>query len=37
MGNTWETSGYPAAPNHIGVNASANAGSITLNPKEGCR
>lgn len=36
-GNTWESTGFSSAPNRITLTAKANAGSITLNPKEGCR
>jgi hypothetical protein len=35
-GSTWETANYASAANRISLTTSANAGSITLNPKEGC-
>jgi hypothetical protein len=36
-GTTWETSNYASATSRISLTTSANAGSITLNPKDGCR
>ena len=36
-GNTWESSNYGSAANRISLTTSANARSITLNPKDGCR
>ncbi len=36
-GNTWESSDYPSATSRITLSTSANAGSLTLNPKDGCR
>ena len=36
-GNTWESPGYASAGARIDLSASANAGSITLNPEGGCR
>jgi hypothetical protein len=35
-GSTWESPGYGAASARITLSATANAGSITLNPKDGC-
>ena len=35
-GNTWTSPGYDAATVRIDLAASANAGSITLNPEAGC-
>jgi len=34
--STWTTPGYDAAPIHIDLDVSANLGSITLNPEDGC-
>ena len=36
-GSTWESPNYASATNRINLTTSANAGSITLNPKDGCR
>jgi len=36
-GNTWASPDYASATNRITLTASANAGSISMNPKEGCR
>ncbi len=36
-GSTWQTPGFDAAATRIDLSATANAGSITLNPSEGCR
>jgi hypothetical protein len=37
VGASWESSNYAAASNRFTITASANAGSLTLNPREGCR
>lgn len=36
-GSVWETPGYDSNATRIQINASANAGSFSLNPQEGCR
>ncbi len=36
VGDTWARPGYEAATAHIDLTASANLGSITLNPESGC-
>lgn len=36
-GNVWQSANYAAAANHIDLSANANAGSLNLNPREGCR
>src|SRR5262249_18451756 len=36
-GNTWQSANYAAATNHIDLSANANAGSLNLNPREGCK
>lgn len=36
-GDAWTSAGYTAATTRIDLSASANAGSITLNPDGGCR
>jgi len=35
-GNTWESPGFEAAAVQIDLSTEANAGSITLNPEDGC-
>jgi hypothetical protein len=35
-GNVWTTPGFEAAASRIDLTATANAGSISLNPSEGC-
>jgi hypothetical protein len=35
-GNTWQSATYGTATNRIDLSATANAGALTLNPKEGC-
>jgi hypothetical protein len=37
VGDAWETPGYANAEVRIELDASANAGSISLDPKDGCR
>jgi hypothetical protein len=36
-GNTWQSANYGTATNRATLTASANAGTITLNPRDGCR
>jgi hypothetical protein len=36
-GNTWTTAGYASAPARIDLSATANAGSIEIDPDGGCR
>jgi hypothetical protein len=36
-GSTWTSSNYASATNRIQLSTTANAGSISLNPKDGCR
>lgn len=36
QGDTWTRPGYDSAPSRIDLNASANLGSITLDPEAGC-
>ena len=36
-GDTWQSPNYDSASTRISLTASANAGSISLNPREGCR
>ena len=35
-GTTWESAGYASATTRIDLSASANAGSVVLNPEDGC-
>ncbi len=37
VGNTWQSPGYATATTRINLDTHANAGSFTLNPKDGCR
>ena len=37
VGNTWQTPGYATAATRITLETHANAGSFTLNPKDGCK
>jgi hypothetical protein len=36
IGNAWESPGYASASATVDLSASANAGSIVLNPEDGC-
>ena len=36
-GSTWQTPGFDATTTRIDLTTQANAGSFTLNPKDGCR
>jgi hypothetical protein len=36
-GDTWQSANFAAAANRVTLTASANAGTIALNPKDGCR
>jgi len=36
-GSSWQTAGFDAATTRIDLTTQANAGSFTLNPKDGCR
>ena len=36
LGDTWTTPGFAEASNQIELSLSANLGSITLNPEDGC-
>ena len=35
-GNTWETSGFATAEIRIALDVTANAGSMSLNPRQTC-
>lgn len=36
VGNAWESPGYASAAATVDLSASANAGSVSLNPEDGC-